>query len=75
MKNAERELLKQKGVQNFNYVQSRGSKWKSRNIPIYIRKNLMIPYYEVIYNGKNYISVMFLPNESIPKVHFKEFAY
>ena len=58
----------------FEAINKRGGKWRNRTVPIFIRKNLFIPWY-VIPDGKgNYrLFVIRKPTVLNPKVHFIEF--
>ncbi|MGV3560765.1 hypothetical protein [Larkinella arboricola] len=54
----------------FAQLDKRGGKWKSRNIPIYIREQLWIPYYLTEELGVQQLYVIRPPDERNPKVHF-----
>jgi len=40
------------GRERHAHISERGAKWKARNIPIFIRDHLMVPYY-ITENGAN----------------------
>lgn len=54
-------------------IQSYGNKWKSRNIPIYIRESLMCPFYLTEIDGKEVLFIIQMPNHANPKVHFARY--
>lgn len=54
-------------------VQSHGTKWKSRNIPIFIREHLLIPYYLTEIDGNEALFIIQMPTHKQPKVHFARF--
>ena len=54
----------------FAQLDQRGSKWKNRNVPIYIREQLWRPYYFTEQNGKLELYIIRPPDEHNEKVHF-----
>lgn len=58
---------------HFDTIVSKGKKFKDRQVPIYIREKLWIPFYLTIGEefGEHYIHIIQLPNEIESKVHFK----
>ena len=58
----------------FAAVNERGSKFKFRRIPVFIRQHLMTPYY-ITRNGlQECLWVMVLPKTGLEKVGFEEYA-
>lgn len=51
----------------FTEIESKGKKFKQRNVPIYIRKHLWFPWYI----AGEYIHIIQLPDHVNDKVHFK----
>ncbi len=58
----------------FAAVNARGSKFKSRRIPVFIRENLMTPYYITCNENQEFLWVMVCPNDAFGKVGFKQYA-
>lgn len=64
----------QLGREQYTHIRKRGSKWKSRHIPVFIRKHLMVPYY-LIESGANYeLWIINYPMDENGKVAFVLFA-
>ena len=62
------------GREHHAHILKRGSKWKNRHIPIFIRENLMVPYY-ITQNGA-YLELWIIsyPIGVNDKVSFVRFA-
>jgi len=58
----------------FNALDARGKKWKQRNVPVYVRESLWIPYYITKSNGIERLFVIRSPDARNPKVHFMEIS-
>jgi hypothetical protein len=57
----------------YEKIHGRGKKWMDRHIPIYIKQNLMIPWYITPgENGQNRLFVIRYPINERAKVHFAE---
>ncbi|MBB5283350.1 hypothetical protein HNQ92_001476 [Rhabdobacter roseus] len=55
---------------DYDRIISRGQKWRNRNIPIYIRENLMVPYYITQDGEKAILHGIRYPSSEFEKVHF-----
>ena len=58
----------------FAALDARGKKWKERNVPLYVRESLWIPYYITEYSGVKKVFVIRPPDPKNPKVHFMEIS-
>jgi hypothetical protein len=59
------------GRKHFELINARGGKWKDRHVPIFIRQNLMIPWYITIDQaGKQILFVIQYPERGKGKVCF-----
>ncbi|OIN55439.1 hypothetical protein [Arsenicibacter rosenii] len=58
------------GRGNFARLDQRGQKWKHRNIPIFIREQLWIPYYITEVAGEQCLYIIKAPDIRHPKVYF-----
>ncbi|WP_254562145.1 hypothetical protein [Dyadobacter diqingensis] len=58
----------------FEALDARGKKWKARNVPVYLREHLWIPYYTTETAGVKRLFVIRPPDPQNPKVHFKEYS-
>lgn len=58
------------GREHHTYILQRGSKWKSRNIPIYIRDHMLVPYYLIENDGNIELWIIKCPLEANDKVCF-----
>ena len=58
----------------FTALDDRGKKWKDRNIPVYVRESLWIPYYITETGGVKRLFVIRPPDPQNPKVHFMEIS-
>lgn len=54
----------------FGRLDARGQKWKNRNVPIYIREQLWVPYYLTVQGGEQQLYTIRPPDEIHPKVYF-----
>ncbi|UHG93332.1 hypothetical protein [Spirosoma oryzicola] len=54
----------------FAQLDRRGSKWRTRNVPAYIREQLWLPYYIAEQSGERQLYIIRSPNDQNPKVHF-----
>ena len=57
----------------FEVLDARGKKWRKRNVPVYVRENLWIPYYTTTTGGVTRLFVIRPPDPTNPKVHFREY--
>lgn len=62
------------GRERHAHIQSRGAKWKNRNIPVFIRNHLFVPYYITEKGANIELWVINLPVGVIGKVAFVLFA-
>lgn len=62
------------GREHYTQITQRGNKWKSRHIPIYIRKRLMVPYYIVQLECTTELWIINYPEQGNGKVAFNLFA-
>lgn len=60
--------------ETFRSLDAKARKWKDRNVPVYIRQKLWIPYYLTEVNGKTVLFTIRSPDASNPKVHFMEYT-
>lgn len=57
----------------FQKITNRGKKWMDRRIPIFIRQNLMVPWYiSPGSDGEDRLFVIKYPKNEVSKVHFVE---
>ncbi|GAB2798728.1 hypothetical protein GCM10027275_50430 [Rhabdobacter roseus] len=56
----------------FSRLDARGERWKRRNVPIFIRERLWVPYYITEENGERKLYVIHPPDRRDPRVHFLE---
>lgn len=62
------------GRERHAHILERGSKWKSRHIPVFIREHLLVPYY-ITENGPNIeLWIIEFPMGISSKVSFVLFA-
>lgn len=54
----------------FAELDKRGNKWKTRNVPVYIRQRLWRAYYLTELNGETELYVIRPPDDTHDKVHF-----
>jgi len=54
----------------FTALDRRGTKWKNRNVPIFIRTQLWRPYYLTEQNGESELYIIRPPDAQHEKVHF-----
>lgn len=54
----------------FAQLDKRGTKWKNRNVPVYIREQLWRPYYLTEQSGEQELYIIRSPDEHDEKVHF-----
>ncbi|RRB12464.1 hypothetical protein [Larkinella knui] len=54
----------------FAQLDCRGTKWKTRNVPAYIREHLWMSHYLTEKSGEQLLYVIRPPDELNPKVHF-----
>ena len=54
----------------FAQMDKRGSKWKARNVPVFIRQQLWRPYYLTEDLGEPELYIIQPPGEYDEKVHF-----
>lgn len=74
MNNSIYTILKEAN-ENFEKINSKGNKFKSRQIPIYIRKNLMKPWYITPgENGKYCLHIIQCPYNEMGKVFFVKYT-
>ncbi|MBB5283391.1 hypothetical protein HNQ92_001517 [Rhabdobacter roseus] len=67
------EAGKQAGEAAFTRIMTHQTRWKNRRIPIYIRRNLMVPWYLVPdEKGELRLFVIQYPNHKTTKVSFIE---
>lgn len=52
-------------------ITTRGQKWQQRRIPIYIRENLMVPYYIAIEGNRALLYAIKYPEQEGEKVCFE----
>lgn len=62
------------GRERHAQILKRGAKWKSRNIPIFIRDNLLVPYYITDNGSELELWVINYPMGVNGKVAFSRFA-
>lgn len=62
------------GRERHTQILKRGAKWKSRNIPIFIRDNLLVPYYITDNGNELELWVINYPMGVNGKVAFSRFA-
>jgi len=58
----------------FEALDARGKKWKNRNVPVYVRENLWIPYYITERDGVERLFTIRPPDPHNEKVHFREYS-
>ena len=58
----------------FAALDARGKKWKERNVPLYVRENLWIPFYITVTDGVERVFIIRPPDPQNPKVHFMEIS-
>jgi len=58
----------------FETLNARGKKWRNRNVPVYVRENLWIPYYITEIQGVERLFIIRPPDPHNPKVHFREYS-
>ena len=58
----------------FGALDARGKKWRNRNVPVYVRENLWIPYYITEIQGVERLFIIRPPDPHNPKVHFREYS-
>lgn len=62
------------GRERHAQIKKRGNKWKSRNIPIFIRDNLLIPYFITERGGQYELWIIDHPKGVYGKVAFSLYA-
>jgi hypothetical protein len=62
------------GSKHLAKILSKGQRWQKRNIPLWIRTKLLIPYYITSIEGKETLYVIQYPVAPGEKVHFYRFA-
>ncbi|WP_211235319.1 hypothetical protein [Runella zeae] len=62
------------GRKHLSAIMKRGAKWQNRHIPIYIRENLMYPFFITEVGTEEYLYVIQAPLNDTEKVHFLQFA-
>jgi len=61
---------KELGRKHLDQIASKGERWKARNIPVYIREHLMVPYYLTEIAGIMELHVIQSPLVPGERVHF-----
>lgn len=56
--------------ETYAQLDQRGNKWKTRNVPSYIREQLWLPYYITEQNGEKQLYIIRPPSDVYNKVHF-----
>ncbi|MGM9509540.1 hypothetical protein ACS5NO_17525 [Larkinella sp. GY13] len=54
----------------FAQLDCRGTKWKTRNVPVHIRKHLWVSHYLTEKSDEQLLYVIRPPDKLNPKVHF-----
>ncbi|MBU1819922.1 MAG: hypothetical protein KKG00_00220 [Bacteroidetes bacterium] len=66
---------KKAGENAYSRIVARGEKWKSRQIPIYIRQNLFVPWYLTAgADGEQKLFIIQYPEDKNGKVCFVEYS-
>lgn len=62
------------GRKHYTEITKKGKRWLDRNVPAYIREQLLVPYYISELNDSQCLFVIQLPISPDEKVHFVEYA-
>lgn len=62
------------GRKHLSAIMQRGSKWQTRHIPIYIRENLLRPFFITEHGGIEELHIIQMPVLEGEKVRFLLFA-
>lgn len=62
------------GRKHLSAIMQRGSKWQNRHIPIYIRENLLRPFFITEHSGIEELHIIQMPVLEGEKVRFLLFA-
>jgi hypothetical protein len=62
------------GRKHFAKIAAKSERWKKRNVPVYIRSELLVPYYMVESNGYYELHIIQFPITASEKVKFIPFA-
>lgn len=54
-------------------IVGQGKRWQSRNIPLWIRENMLVPYYIANIDGHDHLFIIQYPESPTDKVHFIPF--
>ena len=65
---------KELGRKHLAAIMQRGTKWQNRHIPIYIRENLLFPFFITEFGNEEHLYVIQAPVNDSEKVHFLHFA-
>ena len=62
------------GSKHYAKIKSMSDRWKKRNVPVFIRKALLVPYYITEVNGWHELHIIQFPISGRDKVEFIPFA-
>ncbi len=74
MQNIQFKTGKMLGRKHFAKIASKGDRWKRRNVPNYIRKFLLVPYYTTEGDDCEELHIIQYPLGAGEKVHFTTYA-